>query len=333
MHCHRSRLQVCAQPRGASVDDEVAIIAPQRRHVLRYFYTQIMNIDKVNWRYYKDGHQYVKDGLFGIPFLYADCYDTVFDNVEYTLGIYKYRGREVFKAWGVRGDPDCSGHSLTFDGGVTWTEPIYTCPAIDLIIENGKITGFAVMYDHRVYLYTDSNIPTVKSASDYAPSNYSIRQNIILYRPLILSALTAVIAGSLLTVTHVLSHDYMMNIMGIFIIIIGLLKFKNKSNFENMFISYDPIAMRTRSYAKLYPYLEVMVGVISLISITMMLANVLIIIIYSVTTFGIARSLRRGERLSCACVGGAYTIPLSRVTIFENAVMILMSVYGLATLV
>ena len=60
----------------------------------------------------------------------------------------------------------------------------------------------------------------------------------------------------------------------------------------------------------------------------------IIIVIMSISVMSvIAASMSRGVQLRCGCIGSIFHIPLSYVTLSENVVMILMSVYQTSIIV
>ena len=120
-----------------------------------------------------------------------------------------------------------------------------------------------------------------------------------------------------------------MNSMGVFITILGLLKIKDVTKFAFMFRQYDPIAVRISLYAKLYPFIELGIGISILSGIFVTATQLAVIFIYTVTTIGIMSSLNTGKNLECGCLGGNIKLPLSKVTIFENLIMISTALYML----
>ena len=125
--------------------------------------------------------------------------------------------------------------------------------------------------------------------------------------------------------------DAMLDFMGGFFLLFGGLKVINWSNFVIGFRGYDPIAMRSAAYAHLYPLIEVMLGIAyQFHSPNLLYANLTTIVILSATTFGVLKKLRSGDEVTCACLGGFFSIPLSWFTVFENVLMIVMAIAMLA---
>ena len=91
------------------------------------------------------------------------------------------------------------------------------------------------------------------------------------------------------------------------------------------FKKYDPIAKRIEIYAKIYPCIEIILGLAFLFQIQLFLASILTILILLPTTFGIIQALNKKQNLQCGCLGGFFNVPISWITVIENLVMIFMS--------
>lgn len=120
--------------------------------------------------------------------------------------------------------------------------------------------------------------------------------------------------------------DVLMNtLMGTFFLTFSLFKMMNLSGFAVAFARYDLLASRSRWYGTLYPFLEVLLGLAYLLTFAPLLVNALTFGIMTIGGFGIAKSLWRGERIRCACLGSVFNLPMTKVTLIENAAMGLMA--------
>ncbi len=118
----------------------------------------------------------------------------------------------------------------------------------------------------------------------------------------------------------------MRDFMGAFFLIFGGLKLLNWKNFVISFRAYDPFAKKSAFYAHLYPLIEILLGIAYQFNAPdLLLPNITTIVILSATTYGVAQSLRSNHAVQCACLGGFFNIPISRLTIFENVLMIVMA--------
>ena len=127
-------------------------------------------------------------------------------------------------------------------------------------------------------------------------------------------------------------HIFMNHIMAGFFIGLSFFKFSDLNSFAEAFSSYDPLAQRISGYGKVYPFIELILGLMFVSEVGLLWANVVTIVILSITTFGVIKRLQSKSKFQCACLGAGFNLPLSYVTVFENVVMILMALYGLVKL-
>jgi hypothetical protein len=114
-----------------------------------------------------------------------------------------------------------------------------------------------------------------------------------------------------------------------FFIGFSFFKFLDLKAFSDSFSSYDPIAQRFPKYGYIYPLIELLIGLLFITGKALIIANALTLIVLSITTYGVFKRLQTKSDFQCACLGTTFNLPLSNVTIAENIVMILMSMYGL----
>lgn len=124
-------------------------------------------------------------------------------------------------------------------------------------------------------------------------------------------------------------HLFMNHCMAGFFISLSYFKFLDLSAFSQSFSEYDPVARYFSHYGKIYPFIEFLLGFLFIADVGLIFAEVLTILVLSLTTVGIYKKLQSKSSLQCACLGSSFNLPLSRVTILENVVMIGMAMYGL----
>jgi hypothetical protein len=152
------------------------------------------------------------------------------------------------------------------------------------------------------------------------------------YWPLLILIIVAFLAA--LSITYGVSgglHDWMHYFMGIFLSIFGLIKLFNLSGFADGFQMYDIIAKRSRLYAYVYPFIELILGLAYLSFILPLLVYSLTILIMSIGVIGVVTALKQGLDVRCACMGTALNVPLSTVTLTEDLGMIFMALLMLVT--
>ena len=121
------------------------------------------------------------------------------------------------------------------------------------------------------------------------------------------------------------ADQLMLYFMGLFFITFSFFKFLDYKGFPESFSRYDPLAKRSLLYAKVYPFLETVLGIAFLLSWQLPFILVLTLIILSSTTYGVLQSILNKSKIQCACLGTALKLPMTEATLIENGIMIVMS--------
>lgn len=122
---------------------------------------------------------------------------------------------------------------------------------------------------------------------------------------------------------------FMNHIMAGFFIGLSFFKFLDLNAFAESFSGYDPVAKRWLGYGKIYPVIELSLGLLFVSGKFLALANSGTILILTLTTYGVYKKLQLKSSFQCACLGTGFSLPLSNVTIFENVAMIAMAALSL----
>jgi len=155
----------------------------------------------------------------------------------------------------------------------------------------------------------------------------SLFKTVVLYWPLILLFLLAAGIPALNVVKSNLGFDrWMYEFMGTVLVALSYFKLLDLPKFADGFSTYDPIAKRLHTYGYVYPFLELLSGIAFLMAFSIQLVSVLVISFLSITTYGVARALSEKHTLQCACIGTLFKLPLTKITIIENTLMIAMAV-------
>ncbi len=123
--------------------------------------------------------------------------------------------------------------------------------------------------------------------------------------------------------------DYMSHLMGFVLVLFGLIKMSDVVGFAKGFAMYDPLAKRSGTYAQVYPFLEITLGILFILQLLIIPATLITLFIYSASLYGAIESLRKKEDLHCVCLGTYFKLPLSTVTILEAGFMIVMCLWML----
>ena len=120
--------------------------------------------------------------------------------------------------------------------------------------------------------------------------------------------------------------NFMIYFMGLFFVVFSLFKFLDYKGFPSAFAQYDPLAKRSVLYAKIYPFIEIFLGLMLLLRWQLNFAFIATIVILSITTFGVVYTLFDKNKINCACLGTALKLPMTEATLIENVIMLVMAV-------
>ena len=110
--------------------------------------------------------------------------------------------------------------------------------------------------------------------------------------------------------------------------ILALLKLQDVEKFSTMFLGYDLLARKFVPYAYVYPFAELLAGVLMVAGALNWLSVPVAAFIGGVGAASVFKAVYIDKReLKCACVGGSSNVPLGFVSLTENLMMIVMAVW------
>lgn len=122
----------------------------------------------------------------------------------------------------------------------------------------------------------------------------------------------------------------MFRFMGFSLCLLSLLKLMKIRSFAKAFQHYDMLSKILPSYAFIFPFLELFVGLGFLANSFHFFVGMGALILGSLGTYSIYTAVYVEEKdLNCACVGGDTNVPLGAVSITENIIMTLMGIWFL----
>lgn len=117
----------------------------------------------------------------------------------------------------------------------------------------------------------------------------------------------------------------MLDFMGLFYIVFSFFKLLDLKGFPESFRMYDPLAKAVPFYGKVYPFIELALGLLFLMRFQIQLALIVTLLILGITTYGVTKSLLDKKSIRCACLGTALNLPMTEATFIENAIMLVMA--------
>lgn len=121
-------------------------------------------------------------------------------------------------------------------------------------------------------------------------------------------------------------NGFMLDFMGLFYIVFSFFKLLDLKGFPKSFRMYDPLAKAIPAYALIYPFIEVVLGLMFLMRVQIPIALIVTLFILSITTIGVTKSLLNKKSIQCACLGTALKLPMTKATFIENSIMIVMAI-------
>jgi hypothetical protein len=124
-------------------------------------------------------------------------------------------------------------------------------------------------------------------------------------------------------------HKGMRHFMAGFFLFFSAFKLQNLRAFVNSFASYDILAERSRLYGFIYPFIELALGVAYLTNRYMLAVNAITLALMTFSSLGVYRALRLKRKLTCACLGTLFKLPMTYFTLFEDLLMAAMALAAL----
>ncbi len=120
-------------------------------------------------------------------------------------------------------------------------------------------------------------------------------------------------------------QEMMLDFMGLFYVVFSFFKLLDLKGFPQSFRMYDPLAQAVPTYGRVYPFIELALGLCFLMRFQVAAALIVTLIILGITTIGVTRTLLDKKAIQCACLGTALKLPMTEATFIENAIMIVMA--------
>lgn len=120
-------------------------------------------------------------------------------------------------------------------------------------------------------------------------------------------------------------HLWMQNFMAGFFLVFSFFKLLNLKGFAESYSTYDIIAIKWLGWGYVYAFIELGLGIAYLTGFNLIVTNAVTFIVMSISIVGVLQSVLNKRKIQCACLGAVFNLPMSTVTIIEDAAMIAMS--------
>ncbi len=154
------------------------------------------------------------------------------------------------------------------------------------------------------------------------------------YRPILLVFIYILLVTLLIQYTSGAFdiRKWMRHFMAGFFLVFSFFKILDLSGFADSYMTYDIIAKKWREWGYVYAYIELCLGIAYLTNYYPLITNILAFGVMVVSVIGVLQSVLNKRKIKCACLGAVFDLPMSTITIIEDALMILMSGYMILSL-
>jgi copper chaperone CopZ len=118
---------------------------------------------------------------------------------------------------------------------------------------------------------------------------------------------------------------WMQHFMAGFFLVFSFFKLMNLKGFAEGYATYDVVAKAVPAWGFIYPFVELALGLAYLTGFYPLGTNLAAFVIMGVSTIGVVQSLLQHRPFQCACLGTVFKLPLSKVTLVEDLLMVAMS--------
>lgn len=125
---------------------------------------------------------------------------------------------------------------------------------------------------------------------------------------------------------------WMNHFMAGFFLVFSFFKLLNLKGFAESYSMYDIVAKQWSGWGYLYAFTELTLGIAFLTGFYPILTNLVTFMLMAVSVIGVLQSVFNKRKIKCACLGDVFNLPMSTITIIEDALMIGMSGIMLLTM-
>lgn len=124
-----------------------------------------------------------------------------------------------------------------------------------------------------------------------------------------------------------------MNIfMAGFFLTFSFFKMLDLKGFAESYSMYDIVAKKVKAWGFIYAFIELGLGIGYATNFQPLATNIVTLVVMTISIIGVLQSVLNKRKIQCACLGAVFNLPMSTVTIIEDALMIAMSGIMLITM-
>ena len=147
------------------------------------------------------------------------------------------------------------------------------------------------------------------------------------YKPLLI--IFGYILGSTILIEYIndgfVWMRWMNHFMAGFFLVFSFFKLLNLKGFAESYAMYDIVAKQWNGWGIVYSFVELALGLAYLTGFNQPITNAVTFVVMTVSIIGVLQSVLNKRKIKCACLGDVFNLPMSTITIIEDALMIGMS--------
>lgn len=128
-------------------------------------------------------------------------------------------------------------------------------------------------------------------------------------------------------------ENWMQNFMAAFFLVFSFFKMLNLKGFAESYSTYDIIGKKWPAWGYVYAFIELGLGIAYLLRFNPLVTSTVTFVVMSISIVGVLQSVLNKRKIQCACLGAVFNLPMSTVTIIEDALMIGMSLVTIVALI
>ena len=129
---------------------------------------------------------------------------------------------------------------------------------------------------------------------------------------------------------------HLMQVMNIFMagffLTFSFFKMLDLKGFAESYSMYDIVAKKIKAWGYVYAFVELALGIAYATNFQPLVTNLVTLVVMAISIIGVLQSVLNKRKIQCACLGAVFDLPMSTVTIIEDALMIVMSGIMLITM-
>ncbi|WP_083505261.1 heavy-metal-associated domain-containing protein [Pedobacter ginsenosidimutans] len=118
---------------------------------------------------------------------------------------------------------------------------------------------------------------------------------------------------------------FMRIFMSGFFLTFSFFKMLNLKAFAESYAMYDIVAKKFSAWGYIYAFIELGLGLSFALNLSPIVVNWVTLVVMTISILGVLESVLNKKKIQCACLGAVFNLPMSTVTIVEDAIMIAMS--------